>query len=155
MDALIVGVFVFGFSIFYALSLIELKAWPLIFRNRGELVTDDNVRFIHASLKRLTPLLPPSNGLVILVGTTLLFMQATGESWSLAATALPVFYLSMMIGIIVIGKNPAVVFSIRSHDSSSDIADLRIDLRLVGIHHHIALFTNLTVVIAELAIFTF
>lgn len=155
MDALIVGTFVFGFSIFYALSLIEVKAWPLIFANRGEAVTDDHVRFIHAVLKRLTPLLPPSNGVVILFGTTLLFMQASTENWSLVATSLPVFYLSMMLGIIFIGKNPAVVFSIRSHDSNSDIADLRIDLRQVGIHHHIALFTNLTIVIAELAIFTF
>ncbi|MCF8529087.1 MAG: hypothetical protein K9G13_04330 [Aquiluna sp.] len=155
MDALIAAIFTFGFSIFYGLSLIEKSVWPLIFRNKPDLVSDHNIVFTHTALKRLTPLLPPSNGVVILAGTSLLFWQAVNLDWSWQSTLLPVFYILMMAGIVLIGKNPAVVFSIRSHGPESPLPELRRDLRLVGIHHHIALFTNLAVVIFQLSAITF
>lgn len=149
MESWIVTTFTFGFSIFYGLSLIEKSVWPLIF-GKGHKVSDEDVRFTHTALKRLTPLLPPSNGVVILVGLTLLIRQAWELDWTVESLLLPLIYLCVMLGIVLIGKNPAVVFAIREQDQSSPIEEVRRTIRLVGIHHHIALFTNLGVVLYQL-----
>lgn len=155
MDSLIAVVFTFGFSLFYGLSLIEKRVWPIIFRNDSSKVSDADIRFTHEALKRLTPLLPPSNGVVILAGLTLLLLQAAELDWAWTASSLPIFYFCMMAGIVIVGKNPAVVFSIRRHGQDSPTSDLIRNLRLVGIHHHIALATNLLVVILQLTTITF
>ena len=76
MEYWIVAIFTFGFSIFYVLSLIEKSVWPIIFAGVQKEVDETDVRITDRTLKRLTPLLPPSNGVVILVGTTLLLRQA-------------------------------------------------------------------------------
>jgi hypothetical protein len=155
MDSLIVAVFTFGFSIFYALSCIEIRTWPLMRRVDHPKVADADTRFVHAALKRLTPLLPPSNGLVIIAGTTLLVMQAIGDQWSLVTTVPLVGYWVSMLSIIIIGRNPAVVRDIRAHDSQGDITLVRLDVRRVSIQHHAALFTNLAVVIYQFVFFVF
>lgn len=155
MDSLIVAVFTFGFSIFYALSCIEIRTWSLMRRVDHPRVSNQDARFVHASLKRLTPLLPPSNGLVIVVGTTLLVMQAISDGWSPVATIPLVGYWISMLSIIVIGRNPAVVRDIRAHDSDGDIGAVRLDVRRVSIQHHAALFTNLAVVIYQFVFFVF
>lgn len=149
MDSWIVATFTFGFSIFYGLSLIEKSVWPLIF-GRGHSVSDEDVRFTHQALKRLTPLLPPSNGVVIIVGLILLMRQAWELNWTAESLLLPFTYLCVMLGIVLVGKNPAVVFAIRDQDQDSPIEEVRRTIRLVGIHHHIALFTNLGVVLYQL-----
>lgn len=150
MESWIVAIFTFGFSIFYVLSLIEKSVWPIIFAGVQKEVDETDVRITHRTLKRLTPLLPPSNGVVILVGTTLLLRQAWDLGWSWEATLLPIFYLTMMLGIVLVGKNPSVVFAIRAQDESSDLAEVKKTIRLVGIHHHTALATNLLVVLFQI-----
>lgn len=152
MDALIAATFTWGFSIFYGLSLIEKSVWPLIFGSRNAAVSEENVRFTHKALKRLTPLLPPSNGIVILVGTTLLMRQAWDMNWSFESLVQPVVYITMMLGIVLVGRNPAIVFAIRAQDENSPLDEVRKSIRSVGQQHHIALFTNLAVVLYQLLV---
>ncbi len=150
MELWIVAIFTLGFSIFYSLSLIEKRVWPIIFKDVRASVSEADIRFTHEALKRLTPLLPPSNGVVILIGTTLLILQSAEQSWSLESLSIPVFYILMMAGIVLIGKNPSVVFAIRRLDQDSPIQAVTQTIRTVGIHHHIALVTNLAVVLLQI-----
>lgn len=152
MESWIVATFTFGFSIFYGLSLIEKSVWPLIFKSQEARVAEEDVRFTLKTLRRLTPLLPPSNGVVILAGMTLLTIQSANADWSLETLILPIAYLSMMLGIVLIGKNPSVVFAIRAHDENTPIEVVRQTMRKVGRHHHTALFTNLVIVFYQLLV---
>lgn len=152
MESWIVATFTLGFSIFYGLSLIEKSVWPLIFKSADAPVAEDDIRFTLKALRRLTPLLPPSNGVVILAGMTLLTIQTANANWSLETLVLPIAYLSMMLGIVLIGKNPSVVFAIRSHNDSTPLDVVRKTIRKVGRHHHTALFTNLAIVLYQLLV---
>jgi hypothetical protein len=152
MESLIVATFTFGFSIFYALSLIEFRVWGLIFGSGKAAISEDELRFTHKSLKRMTPLLPPSNGLVILVGLFLLMRQASDLGWGFEAAVMPIFYLTMMLFIVLVLRNPAVVFTIRAQDETTELSEIRKAIRRVGRDHHIALFTNLSVVLYQLLV---
>jgi len=57
---LICGLLGFGTGIFTVLSLIEKPAWWLMHDPRSERVSDDDVRAIHAILKRVIHMLPPT-----------------------------------------------------------------------------------------------
>lgn len=155
MSHWIVIIFTFGFSIFYALSMVEFKVWPLIRNRKTTRVDQADVRFVHRALKRLTSLLPPSNGLVILAGTTLLVMQANSMGWSLPSWGILVLYWLPMLYIILVRRNPEVVKFLREHVSeTAPLETIRSDVHRVGIDHHIALYTNLAVVAYQLLFLT-
>jgi hypothetical protein len=154
VDAALLIIFTSGVGIFVFLSMVESSVWKLIFRN-DKSVADFNVRFVHQALQRLTSKLPASNGLVILSGVTLMMIQANNGSWR----GLPLLqicgYLSMLLVIVGVRRNPSTVRDIRAHSSSNErIEVLQRDIRNVGIDHHLGLLANLFALIIQLLIWS-
>lgn len=154
MDAALLIIFTFGVGIFVFLSMVESSVWKLIFRN-DKSVADNDVRFVHHALQRLTSKLPASNGVVILGGVTLMTFQANAASWS----GLPLIqicgYLAMLLVIVAVRRNPSTVRSIRAHSSSNEsIEALQADIRRVGIDHHLGMLANLFALIFQLFIWS-
>ncbi len=65
----------------YALSSIERPVLGLAGRQPPR-VAEPDVRFVHQTLRRLNPLLPPTNGVVIVVGNGLLIRRRVRDGWS-------------------------------------------------------------------------
>lgn len=70
-QSLIIAVFSFGTVIFYALSCIERPVINLWLNQCKVIGNHDIIRFIHNELKKLIPLLPPSNDNIVNVKTGL------------------------------------------------------------------------------------
>lgn len=83
LAAFITAVFTLGTTIFYVLSCVERSVLGLVLGKNKKTISEENIRFTHASLKRLSPLLPPSNGFVILFGNMALFIQGFMRSWDI------------------------------------------------------------------------
>ena len=150
MEPYLLIVFTFGIGIFFALSMVEVPVWKLIFQNRD--VPEVDVRFTHEALKKLTSKLPASNGVVILGATVLMILQGNQIGWSALTISQFAIYWGLLLLIIVVLKNPSTVKSIRAHNSKSSLIDLKADLRNVGRDHHIGLVANLCGLILELII---
>lgn len=150
----IIATFTFGSAIFYCLSTIEFSVLKLAFSRGGNGVSEADIRFVHEALKRLTPLLPPSNGFVILFGTVALILQAVSHGWSWQSLVVIIFYWGIHAYIIFFGKIAVAVKNVRSTDSKKD--DLRKvtgNVRHLVIQHHLGLLANFGVVILEFILF--
>lgn len=153
MQELLLITFTFGIGIFTFLSMLEKPVWSLIFTGRHHLVTDESIRFVHRNLRFMTSKLPPSNGGVILLGTSLLIWQGFQLGWEPLASSLLITYIAGLLVIVAILGNARTVFSIRRNDSDTADLDLLIDdLKKVGRDHHIGLALNLTALIMQLII---
>lgn len=147
--AFIVAVYSFGGAIFYALSCIERSVLKLGLDERSEEVDDTDVRFVHASLKRLIPLLPPSNGFVIFFGTAAMIYQGFKRSWDRPSVAVIAFYWSLMGYLVTLGKIGAAVKDVQETSSDAEIEDVRRGVSRLVVRHHLGLVANLGVVVLE------
>jgi hypothetical protein len=149
MPSLIVTIFSFGGAIFYALSCIERSVLKLGLNQHSQEVDEKDIRFVHASLKRLIPLLPPSNGVVIVFGTGAMVYQGFTRNWDRASIAVLAFYWSVMGYLISFGKIAAAVKDVRAISSDSSIEDVRRGVARLIVRHHIGLIANLGAVMLE------
>lgn len=145
----IIAVYSFGGAIFYALSCIERSVLKLGLDQQAKEVDDEDVRFVHAALKRLIPLLPPSNGFVILFGTAAMVYQGFARGWDRASVAVLAFYWALMGYLITFGKIGAAVADVRETSSDGDIQDVRRGVSSLIVRHHIGLVANLGTVILQ------
>jgi hypothetical protein len=154
VEAALLIIFTFGVGIFVFLSMLESSIWKLIFTNNKS-VAESEVRFVHQELQRLTSKLPASNGVVILSGVTLMAFQANNASWSGIHLLQFAGYLSILLLIVAVRKNPSTVKAIRAHSSTHEgIEVLQQDLKRVGIDHHLGLLANLFALIIQLFIWS-
>ena len=149
MPSLIVTIVSFGGAIFYALSCIERSVLKLGLNHHSQEVDEKDIRFVHASLKRLIPLLPPSNGVVIVFGTGAMVYQGFTRNWDRASIAVLAFYWSVMGYLISFGKIAAAVKDVRAISSDSSIEDVRRGVARLIVRHHIGLIANLGAVMLE------
>ncbi len=150
--SLIVAIFSFGTAIFYALSCIEWSTLRLALNQHTQTVKNADVRFVHAALKRLIPLLPPSNGFVILFGTAALIYQCFLRGWDGPSILILTFYWLVTGYLITFGRIAAAVMDVRKTDSQGDIGDVRRGVSRLIVRHHIGLSANLGVVGLEFAL---
>jgi|GEM_PF-3496338 len=149
IPSLIVAIFSFGVAIFYALSCIERSVLKLGLNQHSQEVDEKDIRFVHASLKRLIPLLPPSNGFVIVFGTAAMVYQGFTRNWDRGSIAVLAFYWSVMGYLISFGTIAAAVKDVRETSSDNRIEDVRRGVARLIVRHHIGLIANLGVVIFE------
>jgi hypothetical protein len=153
MQELLVTTFTFGTAIFIFLSMLEVPVYHLIFTGSHHAITDETLRFVHRNLRFMTSKLPASNGLVIVSALSLMIWQASERTWDAWSAGLLTFYVTGLLVIILVFRNPKTVFSIRRNESESVDVDLIIkDLRKVGRDHHIGLGLNLISLITQLLI---
>tara|TARA_B110000503_G_scaffold137781_1_gene222640 strand:+ start:1351 stop:1884 length:534 start_codon:yes stop_codon:yes gene_type:complete len=144
-----------GVGIFIFLSMVEVPVYSLIFANKSAHLPEREIRFTHETLKRLTSKFPATNGLVILSGIPLMIVQGVSRSWDVLTLSQLASYLTILLVIVLVRKNPATVKSIRSKNPEKDsIVSLIRDLRAVGIDHHLGLIANLSALVIQLIIWS-
>ena len=142
-----IAVFSFGAAIFYALSCVEWSVLRLGFNAHSKSVKEEDVRFVHKALKRLTPLLPPSNGFVILFGTAALVYLGVLTQWSWLAVLPLAFYWLVTGYTITFGRIAAAVKDVRTTPSDGNITEVRRGVSRLIVNHHIGLIANLGTVL--------
>ncbi len=147
----ITAVFSFGTSLFYVLTCVERATLPLVW---NRVVAEADIRFTHQALKRLAPLLPPSNGFVILFGFGSLITQGIALHWEIRSLVVLVYYLLLNIYIIFIGQIVKDVKNLKETESTGDLSKVTSNVKKLIFNHHLGLFANLGVVSLELILFT-
>lgn len=154
MELALVLIFTFGIGIFTFLSRVESVTWRLIFRGDSN-ISDLNSRHVHLTLKKLTSILPASNGLVIASGAILMIFQGIRNSWISLSVIQLTGWLLILFYIVVIRKNPSSVKAIRSHSSKNEkISIIHNDIKRLGIDHHLGLIANIFALILQLMIWS-
>ena len=149
--ALIVATFSFGGAIFYTLSCIERSVLRLGLNHQDQRVKEEDARFVHAALKRLIPLLPPSNGFVILFGTVAMVYQAGLRNWDWQSVVVMAFYWLFMGYLITLGNIAGAVRDVRETSSDADIDAVRCGVGRLVVRHHLGLVATLGTAVLELA----
>jgi hypothetical protein len=149
VSAFVVAITSFGIGIFYVLSAIERPVWRLAFDVHSPQVDDSDTRFVHRSLKRLIPLLPPANGAVILLGTLAMLYQALLRAWDWPSLVVLVFYWAVIGYLITLGDIRGAVRNVQETSSDSEILIVRRGVGRLVLHHHMALLANLGVVVLQ------
>lgn len=76
IPSLIILCFAFATGFFVVLSYIEQPVWPLMCNTESATVTDADARLVHAELKRIIKLAPPTMMTAVGSGTLLSLVQA-------------------------------------------------------------------------------
>lgn len=122
----ILVLFTFGATIFYVLLAIERRVWAgsLTFGSdaRGK---DGDVRFVHAVLKHLIPVLPPSNGLVVVGGLAAILWQCFLREWDERSLIILGYYLALQLYIVFFGRVAAAVRDVWKTPSDADATAVR------------------------------
>lgn len=150
LTAFIASAFMLGTAIFYVLSCVERSVLGLVF-GKNKNIAEEDIRFTHASLKRLSPLLPPSNGFVILFGNVALIMQGIIRNWDFISIVIIAMYWIIMLYIILVRKIAQDVKNIKETPNDAAIEVVTENVRRLIVQHHLGLVANLVVVIIEFA----
>ena len=110
--------FCFGATIFYVLLAIERKIW-------FSMPTELDFRLVHQVLKGLIPVLPPSNGVVVIGGLACLVWQAIERSWDWRSVIVLGFDVVVQLLIIFRGKIAAAVRDVKLTASDGDFAKVK------------------------------
>lgn len=142
--------FAFAAGIFTVLSLIERPVWPLMHDPHSPGVADETVRPVHAQLKRLITLLPPTMKTTMAGGAGLLTLQA----WLRGFDGAGLFVLAVFaIGIsYLLVHLQARIRAVAGTPSDGDIAAVRQGTGQLAALHHAGLATAIAVLIAEILI---
>ena len=152
ITAFITAVFTLGTAIFYVLSCVERSVLGLVFGKKNKKISEADIRFTHAALKRLSPLLPPSNGFVILFGNFALIAQGVIRGWDFLSIMIIVTYWAIMLYIIIFKKIAEDVKNIKETPNDAPIAKITENVSRLIVQHHLGLIANLLVVILEFVV---
>jgi hypothetical protein len=139
VPTLVVLFFAFATGFFVVLSYIEKPVLPLMFNTASADVGDQDVRLVHAELKRIIKLAPPTMMTVMGSGTLFTIIQAWQRNFDWATlTVLAFLILSMSYIIFNLGSRIKAVVNV---SSDGDISDVRQGLGRLAALHHIGLAT--------------
>jgi len=139
VPTLVVLFFAFATGFFMVLSYIEKPVWPLMFNTASADVGDQDVRLVHAELKRIIKLAPPTMMTVMGSGTLFTIIQAWQRNFDWATlTVLAFLILGMSYIIFNLGTRIKAVVNV---SSDGDISDVRQGLGRLAALHHIGLAT--------------
>lgn len=148
VSALATACFAFATGIFVALSFVEKPVWPLMLKPSNPKVKDEDSRLIHAALKRVIHLLPPTMIATMGGGTVLVVIQAwmLGFNWQ-ATTTLVLLALTLGYAVSQLGGR---IQAVETVSSDGDIAAVRTGLGRLAALHHIGLAIALGMVVLQL-----
>ena len=148
VSALATACFAFATGIFVALSFLEKPVWPLMFKSSNPKVKDEDSRLIHAALKRVIHLLPPTMIATMGSGTVLVMIQAwmLGFNWQ-ATTTLVLLALTLGYAVSQLGGR---IQAVEKVPSDGDIVIVRTGLGRLAALHHIGLAIALGMVVLQL-----
>jgi hypothetical protein len=150
ISALTTVCFALASGIFLTLSYIEKPIWPLMSQPENSEVSDQNARVIHAELKRVIKLLPPTMMTVMGTGTLLTVIQAWKRNFDLASVTTLVF---LIIGLgYILTQLFDRIHAVENTPSDGEIVTVRTGLGRLAAIHHVGLFTASSLCLMQLVL---
>lgn len=148
--ALATACFAFAGGIFLTLSYIEKAVWPLMKDPLSVLVEDSEARLVHAQLKRVIHLLPPTMKTTVATGTILLGLQVWLLEFAGPALLVLVF---LLLGLgYLLPRLSSRIEAVQSAESDGNIDRVRSGLAGLATLHHVGLFLALGIVVLQVMI---
>ena len=101
VPSLVMGCLGVATGIFFVLSMVEKPVWKVMWQPRATDVSDDLVRAIHAQLKRVIHLLPPTMLTTIAIVTVFMVIQLFQSGFTLWAWIVPVVFWGQKILVLM------------------------------------------------------
>lgn len=124
----------FGSGIFVVLSLLERPIWPLMWARQSDTVLEEDMRTVHAILKRVIHLLPPTMITTMSISALLFIALLVLENFDgLTVLAAVCFFVQQALVAARLAKDIAGVDTV---DSQGDIDAVRMGLGALALLHH-------------------
>ncbi|MGM0559523.1 MAG: hypothetical protein ACQETX_00455 [Pseudomonadota bacterium] len=150
ITALATACFAFACGIFLTLSYIEKAVWCLMRDPLSACVDDGEARLVHAQLKRVIRLLPPTMKTTMASGTLLLMLQAWQLDFAWPALIVLVF---LLLGLgYLLSQLSGRIAAVERSDSEGDIEVVRRTLGQLAALHHFGLFLAVGVVVLQVVV---
>lgn len=135
-------------GVFVALSAMERPVWALMANAESRTIDEAETRRIHATLKRVIPMLPPFMATVSLTGAAILVWQIFERRFDAPSLAIA----SLLVLAIAI-NGPRIKRGIKrvySTPSDAEFSEVRRGVRELLLVHHIALAATIAVTFIQL-----
>ncbi len=150
VPALLAGLLGLGTGIFVVLSLIEKSVWRLMWAPRSTRVSDDDARNVHAILKRVIHLLPPT--MLTTMGTASILMIVLLWQTGLSGAAIAVASLFFVQLILIVARLARDIRGVDAVPSDGEMAAVRDGLGALTLLHHRGLLMTLSTLVALLTV---
>jgi len=144
---LLCGLLGFATGIFTVLSLIEKPTWRLMGNAASPRVSDENSRTVHAILKRVIHLLPPTMITTMTVVSVLVAVQMFRTDLSAMAIVVAAVFYAQLIAVLV-PLFPAIR-GVDTVPSDGEIGAVRGGLGTLARVHHQGLAMTATTLVAQ------
>ncbi|MBE9064608.1 hypothetical protein [cf. Phormidesmis sp. LEGE 11477] len=151
VPTLIILFFSFATGFFAVLSYIEKPVWPLMFDAASNTVIDSDARLIHAELKRIIELAPPTMMTVVGSGTICILLQAWLQDFSRNSLVVLTFFVIFQGYILT--QLFSRIEAVKQTSSDGSISVVRTGLGELAAIHHIGLATVAGLTLLELMLF--
>jgi len=150
LSSLLCGLLGLGTGIFVALALIEKPIRGLMWNRRGWAVSDSEVRTVHAILKRVIHLLPPTMITTMATASLLIVVQMIRADFATGPVIVAcVFFPQLLLIVRRLGRD---IRGVDSVPSDGPINGVRDGLGALALLHHRGLLMTVSALIAQLAI---
>lgn len=142
---LMAGLLGLGTGIFATLSLIEKPVWALMRAPRTPRVSDAEARAIHAILKRVIHLLPPTM-MVAMAGTSILMgVHLVQTGFAPGALGLAAVFFGQLA--LIVARLSRDIAGVAGAESNGNIGTVRDGLAALALLHHRGLLMTATTLI--------
>lgn len=151
VPTLIILFFSFATGFFAVLSYIEKPIWPLMFDAKSDAVIDSDARLIHAELKCIIELAPPTMMTVVGSGTICILLQAWLQSFSRNSLIVLMFFV--LCQGYILSQLFSRIEAVKETSSDGNIDAVRAGLGKLAAVHHLGLTTVAGLTLLELIFF--
>lgn len=148
VPTLVASFFAFATGFFVVLSYIEKPVWSLMFNSASTNVDDTQARLVHAELKRIIKLAPPTMMTVMGSGTIFTLIQTWQRNFDCASLTV-LIYLGVCLSYLILNLNNRIK-AVEEVPSDGDIGDVKKGLGRLAALHHIGLVTALGLTLLQL-----
>ena len=148
IPSLLTGLLGIGTGIFVVLSLIEKPVWRLMWAPRAAEVSDDEARRVHAILKRVIHLLPPTMMTTMAAVSLLIAALLWQSGMSLSAIAVAALFFVQLA--LIVARLFRDIRGVDDVPTDGDAGAVRDGLAALALLHHRGLAMTLSTLIAVL-----
>ena len=135
-----------GAGIFTALSLIEKPVWRLMWARRSPRVSDDEARTVHAMLKRIIHLFPPTMATSMAIVSVLMIVLIAQEGASAGSLMLAGVFFTQLV--LIVARLRKDIRGVNEVNSQGDMTLVRNGLGALALLHHRGLLMTVSTLIA-------
>lgn len=149
IPSLLAGLLGLGSGIFVVLSFIEKPVWQLMWAPRSSRVSDEDARSVHAILKRVIHLLPPTMGTTMATASVLMIVLIVQTGFSALTLALGALFFGQLV--LIVARLARDIRGVDEVRSDGDVGAVRDGLGALALLHHRGLLMTGSTLIAILA----